>query len=251
MKRSALITLVAAAALPVTSVEAQTRPPTPNPMTPIPTLRADATMEVQAAPDLAIVRLGVFAEAPDAAAAQKKTSDTMEKITRAVKAQGVPAERIMTERLELQPNYDYRPNEPPRLVGYRSNIALRIEVELGSPPKAERVGKVVAAAVAQGGNQVQGIEFTLRNDEPALLKALDGAVKKARARVDVMAKAADVQVGELIELTHGGGQVRPPQPVMMPAREMMMKAADEAVPVSAGELTVRVSVGVVYALRQR
>ncbi len=217
------------------------------PMRPVPAVHANASFEVRAAPDTAIVRLGVWAEAADAKPAQRETSESMAKITQAIRAQGVPADAITTERMELQPVYDYRQNERPRIIGYRSSLTLRVEVALGSPAQGERAGKVVAAAVEKGCNEIQGIEFVLKEDEPVRLKAFEGAARKARERAQVLAKSMGVQLGALLEVGQGGDTVRPPQPVFMEARAMKADMG-ASVPVSTGELTITATVNVSFAI---
>lgn len=213
-----------------------------------PHVRADGVGEVKAPPDLAIVRLGVSAEGPDAKKAQAKAAETMNKVTGAIRNKGIPAERITTERLDLQPVWEQdEDGRRPRVVGYRATNVLRVEVALGSPPVGAKAGEIVDAAIGAGANELQGIEFTLRDDEPVRLRALAQASTRARARAEALAKALGVRLGRLIEASTGGGSVAPPMPYM--ARSMgLMKAEAADTPIAPGELTVQVSVDVVYAI---
>lgn len=215
-----------------------------------PHVRADGTGEVKAPPDLAIVRLGVNAEAPDAKKAQAKVAESMKKVTAAIRDRGIPAERITTERLDLQPVWEQDDDgRRPRVVGYRATNVVRVEVALGTPPLGAKAGEVVDAAIGAGANELQGIEFTLRDDEPVRLRALAQASTRARARAEALAKALGVRLGRLLEASSGGGVVSPPMPYM--ARSMgLMKAEAADTPIAPGELTVQVSVDVVYAIEE-
>jgi uncharacterized protein YggE len=213
---------------------------------PEPHVTADATGELKIAPDLAIVRLGVSAEGADAKKATAKAADSMTKVTAAIRSKGIPAERIATERIDLQPMWEQdEDGKRPRIVGYRATNVVRVEVALGTPPVGAKAGEVVDAAIGAGANELQGIEFTLRDDEPARLRALAQASTRARARAEALAKALGVGLGRLIEATSGSAEVTPP-PMPYMARAMKMEAA--GTPIAPGELTVQATVGVTYAV---
>lgn len=211
-----------------------------------PHVRADGTGEVKVAPDLAIVRLGVSAEGADAKKASAKAADLMSKVTAAVRNKGIPAERIATERIDLQPVWEQEEDgKRPKVVGYRATNVMRVEVALGTPPVGAKAGEVVDAAIGAGANELQGIEFTLRDDEPARLRALAQASTRARDRAEALAKALGAGLGRLLEATTGSAAVTPP-PMPYMARSMEMKAADT--PIAPGELTVQATVTVTYAV---
>jgi uncharacterized protein YggE len=215
---------------------------------PEPHVRAAATGEVKVPPGLAVVRLGVSAEGADAKRAQAAAAKTMTKVTRAIRDRGIPEKQITTERLDLQPVWEHDPDgRPPRVVGYRATSVVRVEVDLGTPPAGARAGEVVDAAIGAGANELQGIEFTLRDDEPVRRKALALASQRARSRAEALAGALGVKLGRLLEVASGGGEVAPPRPYL--ARTMALKAA-EATPVEPGELEVAVTVEVTYAVEE-
>ncbi|WP_373045852.1 SIMPL domain-containing protein [Vulgatibacter sp.] len=218
----------------------------------LPFLGAEATGEVRVAPDRAVVRFGVQHQDKEARRAQQRVSEAMQRVTKALRDRGIPAERISTERLELQPVYDYNerpqgPHEGPRLVGFRASNVVRVELPLQKGKGGERVGDVIDAAIGGGANTVEGIQFELADDQPHYLRALRLASEKAREKSQALAESLGVGMGRLLEARESGLQFEPPQPMMMEARAM--KGGDT--PVSPGELTVRASVTVRYEIRQK
>src|SRR5690606_41736111 len=86
--------LVAAGALLASSlVLAQDDPRAGRP----PVITVSASAEVSAQPDEAVVRLGVLAQAPEAADAQQRVNETMQRILAAVTALGVAERSVRTE----------------------------------------------------------------------------------------------------------------------------------------------------------
>jgi len=217
-----------------------------------PFLAAEGNAEVRVTPDRAVVRFGVQHQARDAKQAQQQVNQVMQKLVQALRKSGIPAERVTTERLELQPVYDHqdRPDQPyqgPRLVGFRAANVVRVElpVEQG---KGDLVGNVIDTAIAAGANTVEGIEFQLVDDQPAYLRALDQASQRAREKADRLARSLGVARGQLLEARESGVGVEPPMPYMM-MEARAMKAAGTAV--SPGETVVRASVTVRYEARAK
>jgi uncharacterized protein YggE len=207
---------------------------------PPPQVVAQGTAEVRVPPDRAIVRFGVQFQAREARAAQERVNEVMQRIIQAVRAQNIPENRISTERLELSPVYEAP--EPrggqPRIVGYRASNVVRVELE-----NLTRLGPIIDAAVGAGANIIEGIQFTVANDTAPRLQALRQAAEEGQTKARAMADALRAQLGRLLEIREGGVEFAPPQPVMFE------RAAMGGAPIQPGEVTVRATVTVRYALQ--
>lgn len=215
-----------------------------------PTVTVSGEGQSQAAPDAATVRLGATVQAEEAGEAQAQVSQIMQRAIEAVKGLGVEEQAIQTADLSLYPVYSDsrpRPNQDggegePQIVGYRASNTLAVELDdLG------KIGDVIDAAVEAGANQLQGVEFELRNDLEARSEALRRATRIARAKAQVLAEAVGMPLGDLVEIRESGVNVRPPVP-MYGAR--MAMEADASTPVQPGQLTVTANVTLVYRLSQ-
>jgi hypothetical protein len=218
----------------------EAQPPTPESV-----LRVQGTAEVRAAPDLAVVRLGVNEQAPTAGEAQRAVNTVARAILDAVIDLGIEPQRIQTVRLVLSPIYAPRqPNTPqePRIVGYRASNTVSIRVD-----DIDVVGQVVDAALQAGGNQLEGVSFALADDQPLRQEALGQAITRARGKAETMAAALGVSLGEVITVTEDNVQIQPPMMMMENARAFSLQA-EAPTAVSPGEVSIRASVSIAYQL---
>lgn len=201
--------------------------------------------QVQADPDFAIVRLGASVQAEEASEAQRQVNEIMQRSIEAVKNLGVDEQRIRTTDLSLYPVYDDRQprdgeaQDEPRVVGYRASNVIAVELE-----DLKKIGEVIDVVIEAGANQLQGVEFQLRDDAIAKRDALRQAVESARMKARILAEAAGVSIGGIVELREGGTDVRPPEPMYRGGYAMEVAST----PVQPGQLTVNASVTIVYRL---
>ncbi len=75
-----------------------------------------------------------------------------------------------------------------------------------------KIGSVIDTATASGANQVQGIQFTLSDEQAIRSQALREAALKARSDADVLAAALGLKVIRVLTVEENGttgGPVRP------------------------------------------
>jgi uncharacterized protein YggE len=204
----------------------------------IPVLTVSGSGQARVAPDEATVRLGVLAQAPTAREAQDKVNRAANAVLDAIRKLGVMPERIQTSGLSLGPQYAQgRPDsqEGPRITGYQASNTVTILLD-----DLAKVGPVIDAGLGAGANNLDGVEFGLRNDGAARAEALTGAVRSARTKADALARALKVRLVEILEVAEGNVSISPP-PMPFRGRAMAMDAM-AATPVSAGEVGVEASV---------
>jgi uncharacterized protein YggE len=236
---TALALAAAALAVNARAADAQTTPPV---------LRVTGTGEVRAAPDQAVADFAVETRAATAREAGAQNAQTMERVIAALVRAGVPRDRIDTRDYNVFPEYDPRPRQDggePAILGYRvSNTVAATLYEL------DRVGGVIDAALAAGVNRVNGVRFGLRDPQRFRQQAIAAAVRRARADAESMAGALNLQLGMVREAQTGADVYSPPPPQPMMMRAEMGMASDAVTPITPGELTVRATVSVVYAVTQ-
>ena len=201
------------------------------------TLNLAAQGEVRAAPDLAMLSLGVTAQAPTAAEALKNDSGRMNRVIDALRRMGLADQDVRTSGLNVQAQYAFVQGQPQRLTGYQASNQVTITVQ-----DISRVGALLDAAVAAGADQVNGVNFSLKDAVAAEDQARLQAVAALKAKAELYAKATGYHVGRLVRLSEGGGvETGSPRPVMM------ARIAAKT-PVEAGTLDVRIEVDAVYEL---
>ena len=243
MMGTALIAATAPAAL------AQTAPAPTNPiqlhaMAQSPALNLTATGEVKVEPDMATITFGVQTEAPTAAAALTANNVQMTSMIAALRKAGIAEKDIQTSGLNLNAQYDYVQNEPPKLRGYQANNRVTVIIN-----DLTKVGTTADAVVAAGVNQIDGVSFGLQDPSAAEDQARRLAVRALQAKAALYAEALGVRLGGIRSLSEGGGYApQPPMPMYRMAA--VAEGMDASTPVSGGELTVRVDITGVYDLER-
>jgi uncharacterized protein YggE len=203
-------------------------------------LTLSASGEVKAQPDMATISLGVHTEAPTAAQAMADNASRMSEVVAALKRQGIEARDIQTSGLNLNPQYAYEPNQPPRLTGYQASNQVAVTVN-----DLSRLGRTLDGVVAVGANQISGISFGLKDSKAAEDAARLKAVQALQAKAQLYAGATGYRVARLVSLSEGQASIPPPRPIPFAAAKMAEAAST---PVEAGQLTVRADVSATFEL---
>lgn len=241
MKQTMMAAALAAGAVALAAQTAAAQQPG-APMMREQSIRVTGTGEARAQPDQAIADFGVETQAATAQAAAAENAQRMEQVIVALVRAGVPRDRIETRDYNVFPDYDPQPRPDatePRVRGYRVMNTVMVTLD-----DITRVGAVIDAALAAGANRVNGVRFGLRDPQAFRQRAIDDAVRRARADAEALASALGLSLGQVREAYTA--DVGMPQPVMMQRMEMADAAA--STPISPGEQTVRATVVVIYAI---
>jgi len=236
--------LLLTAALVGAAMPAAAQTTAPTPVAPgAATVSISAEHRIERRPDVADISAGVVTSAPTATAAISDNAGRMTAVIAGLRRSGIAERDIQTSGLSLQPQYVYHENQPPQLSGYQAINNVTVQVR-----KIDAIGRVIAALVQQGANQIGGPTFRLDRPDEALDAARVEALRKARGRADLYAKAAGLRVGRILQISEGGGFVPPPYPVPMARAEAAM-AKDAGTPVAPGEVQLAATVNVVFELQ--
>jgi uncharacterized protein YggE len=107
-----------------------------------------------------------------------------------------------------------------------------------------QVPEIVATAVAEGANRLDGLVYTLRDADRFEDEALQDAFRRAREKAERIAAAAGMSVGRVVQVHEQG--TAPPVP--MPERMMAVDMQSSPGAYSAGTTEVRAAVVVTFAL---
>lgn len=239
IKAAAAFAIMATVAVPQRAV-AQTTPAESAQHGTLLSVSAEGTSEAR--PDLATLNVGVTTEGQTAQAALQENSRRMAALTQALRRAGVAERDIQTSNVSVYPQQQYREGEPPLITGYQANNTVTAKVR-----NIENTGRVIDAAVAAGGNNINGVSFSHANPEAQLDIARRDAIAEARRRAELYASALNMRVVRVVAVSEGGGY-SPPMPFAMSARMDASPAAPPP-PIAPGEIETRVSVNVTFELR--
>jgi uncharacterized protein YggE len=204
------------------------------------TLNLSAHGETRQAPDMATITLGVQTDAPSAAEAMKANAARMTQVIASLKKAGIESKDIQTSGLNLNPQYVYQENLPPRLTGYQATNQVTIIVR-----DLTRLGQVVDATVNAGASNVGGISFGIDDSDKAENAARVDAVRALQAKADLYARSLGYRVARLVTFSESGGYAPQPPIAMMAFRS---KEAADSTPVEAGQLKVGIDVSATFEL---
>lgn len=196
------------------------------------------TGRVAVQPDIADLRLGVSVARLTVDEARNDAATTMAAILAAIEAAGVAKKDVRTSLLSVQPRYEYRDNQPPRLSGYELSNVVEITVR-----DLARIGDTIDGALKAGATSMDSLNFRLADPSPAEAQARKLAMAEARSRADVLAEAGGMTITGTSSVVEDGA-MPPPRPFAK--AERMMMAADVSTPVESGSLEISVRVTVAY-----
>jgi uncharacterized protein len=209
-----------------------------------PVLVVTGNAQVFVAPDQATVRLGFVRQSPNAQNAQEQANAVAQEILNTIAKVGVPPSQIQTMRLVLSPVYAPRSPESrdaPRIVAYNATNTVSVRLE-----NLSVVGPVIDAGLKAGANQLEGVQFGLRNDLPSRQQALKLAVDEARAKAQTMADSLRVNLVEVLEASEGGVSIVADSVEPQLTGRVMALAAET--PVSPGQIRVNANVVIRYRI---
>ena len=234
------------------------------------TLSVSGTGYVYAAPDTALVSIGVVTEATTSTGAMGDNANAMDAVMKAMRNLGIMDKDMQTSTISVQPKYSYQyPVATPegssaagspasssgaissaiyppypvetKISGYTATNTITVKVH-----DLSKVGPVIDAAYGAGANQINGVTFTLSDDRAQAVydQALQLAVAQAKDKARTIADAAGLGDIKLQTITESGNYY--PIYFAGAASGAMDKAAAAPTPVSPGEQKVSATVSMVY-----
>lgn len=204
------------------------------------TITLGATGSVSGEPDVAVITAGVTIEAKTAGEALARNSEIMRKVVKSLRQAGISRRDIATTNFSVQPRYRrYKTGRAPEISGYqvRNSVVVRVQ------PIA-KLGPILDRAVTLGSNQIGNIHFEVSEAEALRDKARQLAVRNARRKAKIYARAAGVKLGDVLRISETSSPG--PRPQMM-ARASLERAS--APPIEAGAIDISVHVTMTWALK--
>ena len=207
----------------------------------IPTISVSGEGVVEVAPDRATISLGVVTRDKNAAKVQADNSKIATGIIKAVSALGIDKKNIRTGNYSF---HQYYRNDNNRRIadGYEANNTVTVIVD-----DLNLVGKVIDAALANGANNVDSLEFGIKDKSKLQNDAIRLAVRDARAKAEVVATEIGKKIIGVINVSVNSGYISAPR-----ANKMMMAdmAAEQSIatPIESGTLNCSASVHVEFEI---
>lgn len=202
--------------------------------------------EISVKPDIAYLSIGVKTEADTAKAAQAGTAAKISKLTAVLKDEWkINGKDLKTGDFYVQPNYTYSDKEGQKIKGYTSSHMLQITYR-----DLDKVGQLLDAVSEAGANQINNVNFGIENPEQFEAQVIEKAMKNAKSRAASIAKATGRQLGTELTINQSGGDASLYyENYQMLNKVAEMSSAADRTTVELGEITLKMTLNVVYELK--
>jgi uncharacterized protein YggE len=207
---------------------------------------------LKAQPDAAVIVLSVVTQNPQALNAQQENARKSDAVIHAMQDSAGASVEIKTSDYSLQPQYDYRYNKLPKIIGYDARNSVSITMS-----DLNGVGKVIDVASRAGANSVESVSFILRENSPARGQTLATATQQAMGKAQSIAQAMGGRVLRVVEEQEnapgrpGESDVLANRPAESLALDMSVARKVIPTPVEAGSLNVRSQVQLIVEIEAR
>ena len=211
---------------------------------------ASGSGEVRVRPDSLRIMVGVVVQAKTVKEVQSQANEQMQRVLASQRALGIPNLLLQTSILSVLPVHATTPEgvRTEQIVGYSASNAVSVAVRKAP---FEKIGgyasAIMNAALGAGANEIGGLELFLDDPSPAQAEALAKAVKDARRKGEIMARAARVVIKGIALVSEGSAST----PILVRQAPQYGEggAGAPATPVEAGEIVVSSEVTVRFTLR--
>lgn len=212
----------------------------PQQETPRPTLSVDGQGTGTAAPDMATVTIGVTTQGKDAAKAQNDNAWVSNQIQAAVRGLGIAEKDIQTRNYSFYPNYSTDKDHRNEVTGYTVNNSVIVVVR-----DIKLTGKVIDAALNNGANEINSLDFSASDTKAVRKVALLNAVQDARDKADIIAKGLGKRIVGIQNVSESTGYIETRR---FGGNMLMAVAKDAATPIAPGSLSLTASVHIDFIL---
>lgn len=184
--------------------------------------------KVNAAPDTAVVQIGVETEDKTAQDALAQNNIEATQVISKLKELSIDEKDIQTTNFNIFPTYD---DKGRKVTGYRVNNTVSVKIR-----DLDAAGELLDEVVQVGANSIYGISFSVEDTTDLIAEARDKAMENAKEKAAQLAKGGNASVGKVLIITENVGSN--PQPIM--ARGMGGAMAEDMAfaaeaPIQAGE----------------
>lgn len=204
------------------------------------TIAVNGTGQVTLSPDVAYVFIGVHSQSPNVSDALTQNNEKAQAVAGALKELNIDPKDIQTSSFNVSPQQQTSPQG--EVTGTIYNVDNSVYVTVRD---LQVMGKLLDVVVRSGANSINGVAFDVLDKSKALSEARRLAIESARSQAEEITQIAGVGLGDVQTINIYA--TNPPTPIFEGKGAMAMDASQ--LPVSAGQLIIRVEVNATYAIR--
>lgn len=207
----------------------------------------DGAAEVTGQNDAAKIYISIVTEGRNLEPVGVENSLKTQAVLKAVKGLNIKNIKLKTSNYRVSPQKDYKAR-PPRIKGYEVSNGIEVILEGFDPEYLSRhVSQVVGKSLESGANNIQYIQFYIKNKNALEMEALTRATQEAIEKAKTMGEAAGVKLKGIVSLSTQPNAM-PPRPQLLRTAGMKAESAEMAPPIETGESRIQVRVRVAYEI---
>ncbi|MBR5912876.1 MAG: SIMPL domain-containing protein [Selenomonadaceae bacterium] len=206
----------------------------------VPTISVSGEGVVEAPPDIATISVGIVSQNKDAAQVQTDNARIATNIINSVSALGIERKNIRTGNYNFRQVYHTDSNNRRISDGYEVTNTVTITVN-----DLSKVGKVIDVALSSGANQIDSLNFGIRDREKFQNDALRLAVRDAMKKAEIVAAELGKSVIGVRSVSINSTSISAPR---MEKFSMMNMDSSVDTPIESGTLSCSASVQVEFEI---
>ena len=208
------------------------------------TLNVNGIGQVDLTPDIAYIYIGVHDEAATASEAVDANKTHTNSVIAALTKAGVAEKDIRTSNFSIWPSQQYSPEGQITGTIYMVDNSVYITVR-----ELDSLGDLLDDAITAGANSVNSITFDVADKTQAVKDARAKAVEDAKLQAQELADAAGISLGSVQNINFYDNSSYPSPVYGGKGGGGGAMAADVAVPIQPGQLTISVTVNMTYSIK--
>jgi len=205
----------------------------------IPSVNVSGEGKVKVAPDQASISISIETKGTKADDVKRDNDKKMDAVLKFIKSSNIAKEDYQTQRVSLNPNYDYEKKKHNYIATQTVQILLK---------DLSKYDVLMEGLVNEGINRIDNVEFKSSKMKELQSDARKLAVKEAKAKAEDFVSVLGQKVGKAL-LISDNSQSYIPQPRMYAMKSSM--AMDESAPretLAIGEIEITANVSVNFVL---
>ena len=207
----------------------------------VPIISVSGEGVVEAPPDIATISVGVISRDKDATKVQSTNSTIATNVINSITALGIERRNIRTGNYNFRQIYRTDENRRQIFDSYEVTNTVTITVN-----DLSKVGKVIDVALSNGANEVNSLNFGIRDREKFQSEALRLAVLDARKKAEIAAVALGKVIVSVRSVSINSASIMAPRSEKLMAMANMDSAYET--PIESGTLKCSASVHVEFEI---
>ncbi len=206
----------------------------------IPMINVSGEGKIKVAPDQVSITISIETKGAVAADVKKENDQKMDAVLKFIKKSALPKEDYQTQRVSLNPNYDYEKKKQYFLATQTINLLLK---------DLSKYDLLMEGLVNNGVNRIASLEFKTSKMEQYQSDSRKLAVKNAKSKAEDFVFVLGQKVGRAITISDNTQNYNP-QPIMYAAMKTtaMADGSETRETLASGEIEILVNVNVSFSL---